>query len=253
MTKDLIKAHLNLCAVLQNLEDLVKLDGEMARLVHDWDVVVQFSVRNGPAASVTFKNGNCTHEVGRHPNPTIKLYFISPAHLNSMFDGKGTPIVLRGLTRIGFLKKDFTQLTERLSYYLKPDNNRLADEGYVKINTILTLNTAVHAAKELATLEPSSKRIAAETPHGTFQLEVLPDGPFACITLNADGISVRKGKCDAPMAKMVFKDLPAANAMLTGRLNAFLAVAQGDVILQGQLPIIDNVNLILDRVPAYLT
>jgi hypothetical protein len=52
---------------------------------------------------------------------------------------------------------------------------------------------------------------------------------------------------------MVFKDLPAANAMLTGRLNAFLAVAQGDVILQGQLPIIDNVNLILDRVPAYLT
>jgi hypothetical protein len=170
-----------------------------------------------------------------------------------MFDGKGTPIVLRGLTRIGFLRKDFTRLTERLSYYLKPDNNRLADKGYAKINTILTLNTAVHAAKELAALDPSSKRIAAETPRGSLQVEVLPDGPFACITLNADGISVRKGKCDAPMAKMVFKDLPAANAMLTGRLNAFLAVAQGDVILQGQLPIIDNVSLILDRVPAYLT
>jgi hypothetical protein len=43
-----------------------------------------------------------------------------------------------------------------------------------------------------------------------------------------------------------------ANALLAGKLDAFLAVASGDVLLQGQLPLIDGVNLILDRVPAYL-
>ena len=253
MMKEVIKAHLNLYAVLQNLEDLVKLDSDMARLISDWDIAIQFSVRNGPAASVTFKNGTCRHKIGVHPRPTVKLYFTSPAHLNSMFDGKGKPIVLKGLTRIGFLKRDFSRLTERLVYYLKPDDGRLRDGGYVKINTILTLSTGIYAAKELALLEPSSRQIAGQIPHGTLQVEVLPDGPVICITFGAGRIAVQKGKTDAPMAKMVFKDLGTAHALLTGATDPFLAIAQGDIFLQGQIPIIDNMNLILDRVPAYLS
>ena len=70
MDRDLIVAHLNLYAVLQNLEDLVKLDEEMAALTKDWKIVIQFLVRKGPEAYVEFDNGQCRHGAGRHPSPT---------------------------------------------------------------------------------------------------------------------------------------------------------------------------------------
>ena len=64
----------------------------------------------------------------------------------------------------------------------------------------------------------------------------------------ADGISVGKGPVENPMATMMFKDSHVANAMLAGKLDAFQAVAEGDLVLKGMLPIIDNTGLILDRV-----
>ncbi len=51
---------------------------------------------------------------------------------------------------------------------------------------------------------------------------------------------------------MSFRSLEVASALLGGRLDAFQAVAQGDVSLYGMLPLIDNVNLIMDRVEKYL-
>ena len=115
MSDDAIKAQVNLYAVLQNLEDLVRLDSEMAELTKDWDTAIQFSVKNGPAAYVEFKKGECRHGVGRHAHPSIKLFFLSAEHLNRMFDGKANPIPLKGFTRLGFLKNEFTALTERLA------------------------------------------------------------------------------------------------------------------------------------------
>ena len=253
MDADLIKAHLNLYAVLQNLEDLVKLDPEMAALTRNWNVSIQFSVRNGPVAGVAFRNGVCTHSAGSLSSPSVKLYFHSPKHLNAMFDGKANPIPLKGFMRLGFLQKEFSRLTDRLGYYLKPENGRQADAQYRKVNTILTLHTAAYAVKELALLEPTSREVAAHTPPGTLQMEVLPEGPYVYLTFGPKGVEVRKGVSEKPMARMAFRNLDVAHALLNNQLDAFLAVAQGDVILQGQLPMIDNVNLILDRVASYLS
>jgi hypothetical protein len=248
----MIKACLNLHAVLQNLEDLVKLDGQMAQLTRDWDLTVEFSVRHGPSAFLEFKKGTCRHGPTAHERPTVKLYFTSAEHLNRMFDGKATPIPLKGFLRLGFLKREFSQLTDRLTYYLKPELAKPADENYLKLNTILTLQTAIYAVKVLALLEPTSKKIAAHIPAGALQVEVLPAGPCLHLVFGKDGISVAKGPAERPMAKMAFKNLQVANALLTGKVDGFLAVANGDVVLQGQLPMVDSVNLILDRVPRYL-
>lgn len=253
MNDNLIKAHLNLHAVLQNLEELVKLDPEMAQLCKDWDIAIQFSVRNGPAAHVTFKDGLCTHGIGQHPCPTVKLLFLSPKHLNDMFDGKGTPIPLKGFTRLRFLSKDFAQLTDRLTYYLKPGGERPADEDYAKISTILMLYTGFHAIRELAELEPTSKKIAAHVPNGELQVEVLPDGPCISVVFDNGALTVRKAAAEKPMAKMTFKDLDAASCLLTGQLDVFLAVAEGDITLEGRIPAFDGAGLMLDRVEGYLT
>lgn len=252
MDKDLILAHLNLYAVLQNLEELVSLDAEMAALARDWSISIQFSVRNGPSACLDFAEGRCKHSAAPHSRPAIRLFFTSPQHLNRMFEGKANPIPLRGFTHLGFLKKDFSRLTDRLAYYLKPENGRLADESYLKTNTTLTLYTAAYAVKELALLEPTCKKVASSIPLGTLQIGILPDGPNVHLDFKKDGIGVGKGAADGPMATMMFRDMQVANALLNGRLDAFQAVADGDVLLRGIIPMIDNVGLILDRVPVYL-
>jgi hypothetical protein len=249
----MIKAYLNLHAVLQNLEDLVKLDGQMAQLTKDWELAVEFSVRNGPSAFVEFKNGVCRHGTNAHGNPTIKLYCTSADHLNRVFDGKATPIPLKGFLRLGFLKREFAQLTNRLTYYLRPEVGRPDDERYLKLHTILTLQTALYAVKVLAMLEPTSRKIAAHIPAGALEVVVLPAGPCLHLVFDKGGISVAKGPAKRPMAKMAFKDFRVVRAVLTGHLDGFLAVANGDVVLQGQLPMIDSLNLILDRVPRYLS
>lgn len=249
---DLIKAHLNLYAVLQNLEDLVKLDAEMAQLTQNWDISIQFSVRNGPEAYVEFKNGVCRHGRGAHPNPSVKLFFLSAGHLNRMFDGKGTPIPLKGFTRLGFLQREFDKLTKRLEYYLKPQVPAPSAPEYIQINTVLTMYTAAYAVRELALLEPTCQKVAKSTPAGIFQMGVLPNGPYAHLIFGKDTLEARKGTAAAPTATMTIKDLPTANQLLGGKLDAFKAVGQGDVQLQGMIPIIDNVGLILDRVESYL-
>ncbi|MFW6237231.1 MAG: hypothetical protein ACOC3F_02495, partial [Desulfosudaceae bacterium] len=55
-----------------------------------------------------------------------------------------------------------------------------------------------------------------------------------------------------PSACMYFKDVHTANALLNQQLNPFAAIALGDVMIRGQLPLIDAMDLILDRVPQYL-
>lgn len=253
MVDDLIRAHLNLHAVLQNLEDLVKLDDEMADLTKDWDVSVQFSVRGGPAAYVAFRNGACSVGRGRGVNPSVKLYFTSPKHLNRMFDAKANPIPLKGFTRLGFMKTEFSRLTDRLAYYLKPAKEHLGDDHYRRVSTTLMLYTAVHAVRELVVLDPTCRQIAARIPPGTLQFEVLPDGPYAHIVFGKGNMTVGKTAADLPMARMTLKNLQVAGDLLGGRLDAFMAVADGDVMLHGQLPMIDNTSLILDRVAVYLS
>jgi hypothetical protein len=248
----MIKACLNLHAVLQNVEEIVKLDEQMAQLIKDWELTVEFIVRNGPSAFVEFKNGVCRHGPTAHENPTIRLYFTSAEHLNRMFHGKATPIPLKGFLRLGFLKREFARLTDRLTYYLRPVLGKPDNESYLKLHTILTLQTALYAVKVLAMLEPTSRKIAAHIPAGALEVEVLPTGPCLHLVFDKGGISVAKAAAKRPMAKMAFKDLQVVHAVLTGKLDGFLAVASGDIVLQGQLPMVDNLNLILDRVPRYL-
>src|ERR1019366_4865011 len=196
----MIKAYLNLHAVLQNLEDLVKLDEQMAQLTKAWELTVAFIVHKGPSAFVEFKNGVCRHGTTAHENPTVRLYFTSAEHLNRMFDGKATPIPLKGFLRLGFLKREFSQLTDRLTYYLRPELSKPGDENYLKLNTILTLQTALYAVKVLAMLEPTSKKIAAHIPAGVLRVEVLPAGPCLHLGVDKGGVSVAKGAAKRPMA-----------------------------------------------------
>ena len=252
MSQSLIKANLNLYAVLRNLEDLVRHDPAAAAAAADWHVAIQFTVRRGPAAWVAFKDGGCTFGRGRHRSPDVVLWFYNASHLNRMMDGKATPIPLKGFTRLGFMSREFAKVTARLEYFLKPDAARLADPAYLALNTRLTIATAVHAARELALFDPVGRLAAAHIRDGTVQLKVLPDGPAAHIVFAGGEVTPGCGEVQRPMARMDMRDMATANAFLNGKIDPFTAIAVGDVAIRGQTSMLDSLSLIFDRIPGYL-
>jgi hypothetical protein len=114
MGRDRVLASLNLFAVLQNLEELVRLDPQSAALCANWNVSMSFSVYNGPVAWVGFNKGLCTVKKGLEQKADIALKFVSCRHLNLMFESKRPPIITKGITRLPFLFSKFPKLTKRL-------------------------------------------------------------------------------------------------------------------------------------------
>ncbi len=247
-----VKANLNLHAVLRNLETLVACDGHAADIIKEWQVTLQFSVFRGPTLFLTFENGQCKAGEGAHPSPDVRLFFVSAGHLNSMMDGKGSPIPLKGITRLKFLTKEFPKLTDRLEYFLKPDETLLSDDSYREINTRLNLGVAAYAVRELATWDPMGKLNAASMPEGTLAIKVLPDGPSVSIVKENGTYAVGEENPKDPMAVMSFRDMSVANDLMNGKCDAFAALARGDVSMKGKIPMIESVNLLMDRIPHYL-
>ena len=287
MSYDAIRARLNLFAVLPNLEDVVRDDPEMKALVSDARLTIRFSVAGGPGTSVRFAGGVCTVGPDHGPppvaapapaaeggpageagpavavaaapgaaggsGPTVRLAFTSAAHLNKMFDGASQPIPLWGFNRLGFLKEEFTELTDRMAYYLTPSDELLSHPGYLAMNTLLTLNTAAFAVPVLLGHDPDCMPLRHGLTHGTIVIKVLPDGPADSLVCGASGVIPVKGELPHPSALVLLRDLPAANAFLNGKLDTFAAAVTGEVQIWGRIGMIDTLGLVLDRVPKYLT
>ncbi len=253
MMQDKIKARLNLNVVLRNLEELPTLDETAAALIRNWETSIRFKIWGDASVRLWFHGGQCVLQPETMAASDVYLFFRSPAHLNAMFEGKANPIPFKGFSRLGFLKNEFPKLTQRLEYFLKPTDALLEDDAYVHVNTTLSLHTAAHAVCELMRLDPRAKLVGAHMPKSVLQLSILPDGPHAHIIYDGrGGATAHQGIAEKPSAAISFKSCRVANALFNGKLDGFSAIALGDVQLRGLAPIIDNTNLILDRIPLYL-
>jgi len=251
MSVDLIKAHINLHAILKNLEDLIKYDPEAKDLIKGKKISIQFNVKGGPKAAVIFGNDSCKVVKGKIKSPSVILWFTSPAHLNKMFDGKASPIPLKGFTKLGFLQKEFTKITGKLEYYLKPDEVENPDDAYLELNTRMTLVVAAFSLPAIAHYDKKAKITASHIPDGTIQMQVLPDGPAVNVVVKNGELEAFRGTAERPDAIMAMRDFKAANDFLNGKSNPFKAIASGEVIIKGVIPMLDNLSLILDKVQQY--
>jgi hypothetical protein len=252
MKDELTMANINLYAVLRNLEDLCSLDSKSKSLIADRDLDIQFTVKNGPAALLSFHNGKCSFKKGSGKSD-IKLYFPSPSHLNRMFEGKANPIPLKGFTKIGFLKNEFSELTDRLTYFLRPTDELLQDPDYFKLNTILTAHTVFFALAEIGNSDRIGRMNAARMPDGIICISVLKDGFSLYLNAQKGRLTATRDCVSAsPRAIMSFADMETTNSMLNGRTDAYTCIADGTVMLKGFVPMLDTLNKLLALVPAYL-
>jgi hypothetical protein len=258
MNAEDVRARLNLFAVLPNLEDVVRDDPEMRALVADARITVRFAIANGPGTAVRFDHGSCVvgpvpwRDDARRSGPTVRLAFRSSSHLNRMFGGRGRPIPFWGFNHLSFLTKQFTQLNDRMAYYLSPDDELLEDPGYLAMNTLLALNTAAFAVPVLLRHDPACAPLRRGLAHGAVVVKVSPDGPAVSLACRASGVLPIKGELTHPSAIVLLRDLRTANDYLAGKLDSCVAAVRGDVSIRGRVAMVDTLALVLDRVGAYL-
>ena len=251
MTDHLTKANINLFAILRNLEDLCAMEDETKLIVKDCNISIQFIVKNGPEAFLILKDGKCALQKGRK-RCKIKLYFKNPEHLNKMFDGKANPILLKGFTKLGFLKKEFPKLVEKLTYYLKPTDQLLKDPKYLKINTYLTMFTAFNAMVQIANHDRLGKLNSSRIPDGVVAISILGGGPSIFITSKSGCLEINNETDKLIRAYMNFANLNITNAILNNKVDTYSAIGGGELEIKGCIPMIDNLNKLLSQVPAYV-
>ena len=248
---DTTRARINLNAVLRTLERLPALDPETARLVAGPRQTIQFRAPGVATCRVVLGGGAISHHGGPGPH-TIGLLFPRPVMVNKMFDGTGSPIPTRGLTKISYLTGPFTQITDRLTRALKPTPELLADPDYRTANSTLTLYLAVYALAEIGNSDDAGRTIASHMADGDIQLAVR-NGPALVLTIRDHRLTVTPGMSPHRRARMVFADLDSAGAVLRGELASYTAIGRELITIGGFVPLLDHMNKLLGLVPRYLS
>lgn len=248
------KAKINLFAVLRNLEDLCELDNECKEIIKGVKLSVQFNVFDVGSATIKFEDGKCTFYRGKK-RAALKLYFTSPEHFNRLIDGENTIPVFYNVFKVGFLLNTFTKLADRLSYYLQPKPEEkeklLADPEYFRINTTLTLYTALFALCEIANNDRIGKLCAARLCDGVIAAGV-PDGPQLSIEVKNHQLTGSKGAVENWMSQMLFADMQFAHDILNGNASSFGGMGSGQFQVRGRLDMLEQMAKMLNIVSAYL-
>ncbi|HOO25834.1 MAG TPA: hypothetical protein PKW24_04425 [Clostridiales bacterium] len=244
-------AYINLYAVLGTLENLCELDpAASALLTNKKPIAIGFDVQGGPSATLTFKNGRCRLEQGIK-SCDIKLPFSSCEKFNGLIDGTVTPIPTKGFTKIKFLLKDFTALTDLLNKYMRPDPADLYDDEFFKISTSLMFYTITVAISQIANNDKVGIFTANLIANGDIEMSI-EGGPSATLRANGGRLVTLKCKPDNPRAVMSFASMKLARDLFDGNVNALECIGSGAISMKGLISMIDNLNRLLDRVAVYL-
>lgn len=246
-----ILARCNLFAVLGAIPHLLKLDPEAAALVADKQIKVGFAVKDGPHATLAFRNGEAEMIKGTQ-DCSIKLWFPSVEKFNALIDGTGKPIPVSGFHHIGFLLGPFTKLTDILSSYLRPTPEKLADPVFFERSTTLMLYVIGRAVVQIGNHDPIGRFSASQITDGKIKLGI---GDTLSVAIHCKDHHLMFNHTPNEVgvtAQMVFRDLQTARDLFDGRINAIAAVGMGHIRINGMISQVDNVNRILDRVAIYL-
>lgn len=252
MTDSKTMAYINLYAVLGTLENLCELDEKAKEILAGLQkpVALAFEVKDGPSATITFSQKGCRMEDGVTACD-IKIPVSSCEKFNDIIDGKATPVPTKGITKIGFLLKTFTALTDRLTELMRPTEEALKDPEFFKLSTILTFYTISVALSQIGNQDAIGQASASYMLDGDVKF-AIKDGPCATLRVKDHRLVTIKNAPENPRAIMQFDSLELANDLFNGKVNALECVGKGTVEIRGMLSMVDNMNRILDRVALYL-
>jgi len=250
MTDARTMAYINMYAILGAIPYLCELDPESSKLIDGKSVSIGFAVKDGPEATLFFGSGKCRLAPGTD-RCQVKLPFSSCEKFNGLIDGTVTPIPSKGFTHIGFLLKSFTKLTDRLSAFLRPEGDALADPEFFRISTTLMFHVIAEAIAQIGNNDPVGQFSASNIVDGLAKLSIA-GGPSAALRCQNHHLTAIHQEPKEFLSYMEFQGMHLARDLFDGKVNAIAAVGLGQVRIGGMISQIDNINRILDRVAVYL-
>lgn len=252
MTDQRTLAYLNMYAVLGTLENLCELDPKSKEIIASIKKPVSlcFDVKDGPAATITFTSKGCRMEDGAR-ECDIKIPVSSCEKFNKIIDGTVTPVPSKGFSKISFLLKTFTALTDRLSEVMQPAPEALKDREFFELSTKCTFYTIAVALAQIGNQDEIGKHSASYMVDGDIHFGI-GDEIAATLRVKDHHLVTIKKAPEKPRAIMKFKDLDLASALFNGTANALECVCNGSIEIHGMASMIDNMNRLLDRVALYL-
>ena len=243
-------AYINLFAILGAIPYLCELDQESAELIQGEAVSIGFVVKGGPEATLFFGGGKCRMVSGVE-RCEVKLPFSSCEKFNGLIDGTVTPIPSKGFTRINFLLKKFTKLTDRLSLYLRPEADALKDPEFFRISTTVMFHVIAEAIAQIGNEDRIGKVSASSIVDGTAKL-AIQGGPAVGLSCRNHRLTAIHREPEAFLSYMEFQDMHLARDLFDGKVDALPAVGLGQIRIGGMISQVDNINRILNRVAIYL-
>ena len=243
-------AYINLFSILGALPYLCELDREAAELIWGESVSIGFSVKNGPEGTLFFGGGQCRMVPGVE-RCEVKLPFSSCEKFNGLIEGTVTPIPTKGFTKINFLLKKFSKLTDRLSAYLRPTTEALENPEFFRISTTIMFHVIAETLAQIGNEDPVGQVSASSIVDGTIKMAVQ-EGPGAALCCRNHRIKAVHRTPETFLSYMEFESLKLARDLFDGRVNALDAVGLGQVRIGGVISQVDNMNRILSRVALYL-
>jgi len=248
----MLKAGIYLNGILPLMEDLVAFDATAAAAITGKRLILQFEIKNGPAAHLIIRDQAIHHGSGKHPLPNMRLTFKTPDRFIRMFEGEDViPGIRKGFFHLYFLIKQFPVLGDRLTYFLEGDGKNATDPASVEFQVKIGLHAMLGGMTAVATDAADLRDIADSTPFGTLLINILPNGPFGTFSkIRQNGKSVFTSTLNQPVknanAIMEFADAAAAKKLIDGKLNAVTAIGLGkDIKIRGLLPLIDKASIFL--------
>ena len=243
-------SYINLYAILGALKFLCEESAEARAILGDSRVDLGIAVKNGPEAVLRFEDGAVRVLPGIEGSD-ILLRFSSPEKFNGMIDGTVTPIPSKGFTKIGFLLKKFTKLTDRLSMYLRPAPGALEHPEFFRISTTVMFHVIVEAIAQIGNHDRIGQVSASSIVDGTAKL-AIHDGPAVAVSCRNHRLTAIHREPATFLSYMEFCDMRLARGLFDGEVDALPAVGQGQIRIGGMISQVDNINRILDRVAVYL-
>lgn len=243
-------AYINMYAVLGALTSLCDIVPDAGKIIGRSGCSIGFAVKDGPQATLTFVGGRCKIKDGTE-ECDIKLPFPSCEKFNKMISGDYTPIPTRGITKISFLLGKFKKLTELLEEYLRPTDEKLLDDTFLKQSTLVMFRVIVAAVTQIANHDRIGMFSASNIVDGVVKFEIVGCAK-AAVEVKNHTLTVLDRVPKNVMSFMSFADIRAARELFDGKINAVAAIGDGTVRMGGMISQIDNINRILSRVELYL-
>ena len=244
-------AYINMYAILGTLENLCEIVPEASELLQGQKPIsIGLEVKDGPSATLYFKNGKCRMEQGVGACD-VKLPFSSCEKFNGLIDGTVTPIPSKGFLHINFLLKKFTALTDILSKYLQATEEDLKDPVFFERSTTLMLYVIGVAIAQIGNNDQIGKFSAKAIEDGSVLIGIK-NGPAVELVCKDHRLVTLKKAPEKYRSAMIFESIETARALFDGKVNALTCIGTGKIEMHGLVSMLDNVNRILDRVALYI-